>query len=66
ISPQQVFTSGEATAYYLQSMGFGSGAKSAKLFVAGTEYLKDDFRKAGFDPDWTAEGAAAGRVTAGC
>mgnify|MGYP001002770015 CR=1 FL=1 len=36
-------------------MGIGSGAK---LYVAGTEYLKDDFRKAGFDPDWTAERAA--------
>ena len=52
VSPHQIFTSGEATVYYLQSMGIGKGAK---LYVAGTEYLKDDFRKAGFNPDWAAE-----------
>ena len=47
ISPQQVFTAGEATVYYIQSIGIRSGAR---LYVAGTKYLKEDFREAGYDP----------------
>jgi 4-nitrophenyl phosphatase len=52
ISPQQVFTAGEATVYYIQSIGIRSGAR---LYVAGTKYLKEDFREAGYDPDWAVQ-----------
>jgi len=43
VSKERVFTSGEATAIYLEK-----NKKNAKLFVLGTEYLEDEFEKRGF------------------
>jgi len=43
VSEERVFTSGEATAIYLEKI-----KKGAKLFVLGTEYLEEEFEKRGF------------------
>jgi 4-nitrophenyl phosphatase len=44
VTPDQIFTSGEATAIYLQREKPG-----ARLFVAGTPSLEDEFARYGFD-----------------
>ncbi len=60
ISPDQVLTSGEATARYLAIKHRG-----ARLFVVGTESLADEFRAAGFVlDDQTPERVVVGYDTA--
>lgn len=56
ISPEQVFTSGEAAALYLHQHLPGG-----RLFLAGTAELEDEFRRHGFQlvqdaPDWVVLG----------
>lgn len=43
VSERQVFTSGEATVYYLQKQGF-----DRRIFVVGTPDLENEFIEAGF------------------
>ncbi len=43
VSAERIFTSGEATAIYMNSI-----AKGAKIFLLGTEFLREEFEKAGF------------------
>ncbi len=43
VDEDRIFTSGEATAIYLNELKAG-----ASLFVLGTKYLKDEFKAAGF------------------
>lgn len=55
-SPDEILTSGEATALYLQHI-----APGARLFVLGTPSLHEEFRRRGFrltdkDPDWVVLG----------
>jgi 4-nitrophenyl phosphatase len=56
ISDEKVFTSGEAAALYLQSV-----IPQARLFLAGTPELEDEFTRHGFSlvqdvPDWVVLG----------
>ncbi|MFZ6021189.1 MAG: HAD-IIA family hydrolase [Chloroflexota bacterium] len=44
VSEQRIFTSGEATALYLQKR-----MPSARLFIAGTDSLREEFRQHGFE-----------------
>lgn len=44
INVERIFTSGEATTIYLNSI-----KPSSKIFLLGTEYLKEDFLSAGFN-----------------
>lgn len=43
VEPEKVFTSGEATTLYLQSL-----KKGGKVFLLGTPFLEAEFEKAGF------------------
>lgn len=43
VDEEKVFTSGEATTIYLNSI-----APNAKIFLLGTEFLEDEFKNAGF------------------
>lgn len=43
VDEEKVFTSGEATTIYLNSI-----APNAKVFLLGTEFLEEEFKKAGF------------------
>lgn len=44
VGEERIFTSGEATALYLQKR-----MPSARLFIAGTDSLKEEFRQHGFE-----------------
>lgn len=43
VDEEKVFTSGEATTIYLNSI-----APKAKIFILGTEFLEDEFKNSGF------------------